>query len=382
MARPTKIINIGISWTGFILAVLVSLAVVLALLWIKRNKSLQIANTANIPVRIEPFLSFRGFFKKQGRGIRKAGNTVFRIRTAVSTCNTAITDSKKPSEKEVAKNIPNLQCGNISNRTKKPTSKQADLAIHAIAIKFTKIFNDNSNQDTSADLRRSKFVNLIVKQCESSRESRYEEIRSKLVNKSTITINDAKDIMKIYPCVRTFIESMSIRIQNIQLETPESGNTVTNSSDIVNSGVETRSLGNIDTKTNTSVNNNVTDANAEDMVENAELEAILKDIDPDLEDKLNEILYSDCDPLDRCITGALIDETYDSDFNELAKQYSEDLAFDLFVTNSEIYNDPENKKTIEEPMEPLPQNDTVVSSTSPSTSYSEFYGCFSGKPSG
>ena len=367
MTRPTKIINIGISWTGFILAVLVSLAVVLALLWIKRNKSLQIANTANTPVRIEPFLSFKGIFKKIGRGISKAENTV-RKRTATSTCNTAITDSKKTSEKEDAKNIPDLPCGAIINRTKKPTRKQADLAMLAIAIKFTKIFNDNSNPETSAKLR-SMFIDMVVKQCESSRvsQSQYEEIRRKLVNKTTITINDAKNIMDTYPCVRTFIESMSQRILNTHSETPESGND--------------------DTEAKTAVINNVTDANAnananaKDSVETEKLEAILKDYDQDLEDKFNEMVHSDCDPLDRCITGALIDDVYDSEFNELAKQYSEDLAFDLFVTNSEIYKDPENKKTIEEPMEPLPQNDTVVSSNLPVISSSEFYSCYSRNPS-
>jgi hypothetical protein len=314
-------------------------------------------------VSTEPFINFKGIYKKIGRGIRKAENTVG-IRTATSTCNTAITDSKKPFEKEDAKNIPDLPCGAIINRTKKPTRKQADLAMLAIAIKFTKIFNDNSNPETSAKLR-SMFIDMVVKQCESSRvsQSQYEEIRRKLVNKTTITINDAKDILDTYPCVRTFIESMSQRILNTHSETPESGND--------------------DTEAKTAVINNVTDANAnaKDSVENAELEAILKDIDPDLEDKLNEILYSDCDPLDRCITGALIDDVYDSEFNELAKQYSEDLAFDLFVTNSEIYKDPENKKTIEEPMEPLPQNDTVVSSNLPLISSSEFYSCYSRKPS-
>lgn len=364
MARPNKIINIGISWTGFLLAVIISLCVVLILLWINRCKSLELyVNTKKMTV-IEPFIfrslgrRLRRIGKRFGRFGSKAINAVFGRgrRRAVSTCKPASIEPEKPTEKEIAKPLPELSCGSIADRTKKPTPAQVDLVIQAIAIKFTKIFNDNSNPNKEAsDKARNMFINLIVRQCESSKETKYEDIRDKLTNKTEISIDEARNIVTTYPCVRTFIDSMSLRIQEQYIdpvveEEPESD---ISSGDTVSyepaQGEQIDSAGTVN--------------ESEDM-EDAELEEILKDIDPDLEDKFSEIIYSTCEPLDSCITGALVDDVYDTEFNELAKLYSENLAFDLFMTSSTIYKDPKNKETIMAEMIPLPKSESVTSSTS------------------
>jgi len=362
MARPNKIINIGISWTGFLLAVLVSLTVVLALLWIKRNSATTVKKT---PV-IESF-RLKRLFKKIGKGIKKIGsktiNTLLgKRRKANSTCKPASPESKKPKPDE-AKPLPELSCGTIANRTKKPTPAQADLAMQATAIKFTKIFNDTSNPDA-----HSKFIDLVVRQCESSKEPKYNDIRNTLTNKKSLNEAEALAILKQYPCVRTFIESMSIRIQTAHTESVEADD-------------EPDTTGNTKVSYEPTAQGDQPDSsktmnNSADSEDDTELEEILKDIDPELEDKFNEIVYSTCDPEDSCITGALVDEVYDSEFNELAKLYSEELAFDLFMTASEIYKDPKNKTIINEPMEPLPKSDIVASSSS-QYSCSDFKASFS-----
>lgn len=365
MARPNKIINIGISWTGFLLAVLVSLTVVLALLWIKRNSATTVKKT---PV-IESFGLFKRLFKKIGRGIKKAGGTVInsvfrRRRSANSTCKPASPESEK-SKPDEAKPLPELSCGTIANRTKKPTPAQANLAMQAVAKNFTKIFNDTSNPDA-----RSKFIDLVVRQCESSKEPKYNDIRNNLTSKISLNEAEALAILKQYPCVRTFIESMSIRIQAAHTETAEADDELeSDTTDDTKVSYEPTAQGDQPDSSGT-MNNS---AGSEEYTE---LEEILNDIDPELEDKFSEIQYSTCEPEDSCITGALVDNVYDSEFNELAKLYSEDLAFDLFMTNSAIYKDPENKDIINTSMEPLPNSETVASSSS-KHSCSDFKASFS-----
>lgn len=357
MARPNKIINIGISWTGFLLAVLVSLAVVLTLLWIKRNHSTET-------------------FQEEGKSVSYkllSNKPWLGARVATSICKSAEPESEKKKSK-IDKKFPRIPCGAIMDRNNKPRPTQVALAMLLIARKFVNIFNYNGDPIASNNTQyRNDFIDIIVAQCNASGEPS-EDIGRELRGIQQLTVNKALELMNKYDCVLRNCESMvrRIRIANagtIQAIKEKSYSVVKSGSSANEQASVSMEPGVMEndytTTTTTTPNVQLVDNTvfASDAINNSFI------LDPDFDDldsKMAEIIFSNCPSTEGCIMGAAADA--DPEFNAamdaLANSYSPALVVEMLKIDNEIYSDPKNKATINEPMVPLPQSERVASSTS------------------
>ena len=357
MARLNKIINIGISWTGFLLAVLVSLAVVLALLWIKRNHSQLVT---------EPF--------QEGKSVnyKVLKNPVLGARVAVSLCKSAEPEMKKDEKPKIDKKFPRIPCGAIMDRNNKPRPAQAALAMLLTARQFVNIFNYNGDLIASNNAQyRNDFIDIIVAQCNASGEPS-EDIGRELRGIQQLSLDKALSLMNKYDCVLRNCESMVRRIRKANAGTIQAikarSFSVAKSASSANGqsavSMQAGVMGDDETTTTTAIAaSSVNTVLASDALINS----VTLDSEFDvMESKMSEIVFSNCESVEGCIMGAAADA--DPEFNAamdvLAKSYSPALVVEMLKTDNEIFSDPKNKAVLNEPMEPLPPSERVASSTS------------------
>lgn len=356
--RPNKIINIGISWTGFLLAVLVSLAVTTVLIWIKKRST----------SAVEPFQDSKMVNPKlldtwAGR-LR-----VERIcRPSADKGNMTIGD-RSDKDFKINTRLEKIPCAAIMNRNGKPRSKQAALGRLALARDFVHIFNYDGSPIASINaLNRKDFADLIMSQCNIFGESdaNLDDIRTRLYNKHSITLDDALYLLNNYPCVRENCKSFVRRVMKVTSGTIKANEDGTITYSIANNSGETPSESQV---------------SLEPGVIPAETQQVTLDPDfADLNAKFAEVTNSDCEPVESCIQGVQVDENpeFAKALDALAKSYPVSLAIELLVSKQELFKDPENKKIINEPMEPIPDAELVTNKT-PRCSGADFYAGMSAK---
>ncbi len=386
MARPhnrqNKIINIGISWHGFLLAVLSSLIVALALLWIKHNNNI---------LTQEPFALQQKAVKSELIYSEDGALTEKGARVAVSICKPAESDDKVASE-EPKPLFPSIPCGAILDREYKPRDKQSALAILLTAKQFVNIFNYNSDPIASNNLLyRREFINLIATQCQQSGESKYKEIRDELSKLGKLDLQTALSLLNMYDCVRSNCETMvwqilkansgTIRqvVERAKYSIVSSGNTDKEQSSVSLQPGELVQ----------SVNTNTQPIDTDSVSQNKSLEARINSVSAtltpkfsELDQKMEAIMHDDCTPLERCIKSsqAAQDADLSRTIDTLVKSYGPLLAINMIETKNEVYSNPDNIATINEQMISLPPSEKVVNKT-PACSSSDYILSFGAKPS-
>jgi hypothetical protein len=320
----------------------VTLFVVLLLIWTKRSNIAEKEQFQTSDKAVDPNLldTWHGRLKVE-RICKPISDTVNRTQTG-----TGMTDFK------INTTVEKIPCAAILNRKHKPRSKQAALAMLALANDFIKIFNYEGAPIPSINAQHRKdFIDIILSQCNAVNEStkNLNDIRTRLSNKSSITLEEALYLINNYPCVRENCKSI---IRRVMLSYPGTiktniDGTVTYS--IVTNLNEATPSSQISMKPGDSATGQIT--LAPDFVE--------------INTKFIDIMNSYCEPVDTCIQGVQIEETpeFDKALNELAKSYPASLAMDIMVSKNELFKDPKNKEIINEPMEIVSNAETVVKNT-------------------
>ncbi len=356
--RPNKIINIGISWTGFLLAVLVSLSVTTVLIWIKKRSTPAVEQFQDSKM-VNPKLldTWAGRLR------------VERICRAADKGSMTIGGRSDKREFKINTRLEKIPCAAIMNRNGKPRSKQAALARLALAKDFMRIFNYDGSPVASINTQNRKdFADLIMSQCNTFGETdaNLDDIRSRLSNKTSITLDDALYLINNYPCVRENCKSFVRRVMKVTSGTIKANEDGTITYSIANNSGETPSESQV---------------SLEPGIVPAETQQVTLDPDfADLNAKFAEVTNSDCEPVESCIQGVQVDENpeFNNALDALANSYPTSLAIELLVIKQELFKDPENKETINEPMEPIPEAE-IVTNKIPRCSGADFYAGMSAK---
>jgi hypothetical protein len=329
-------ISISISWSGFLIAVIVSLIVVIALIWIKKRS-----------IKLEPFAS-GSFGKSASTGVsgkygsvKASAGASGKARISLSLCKPSIGVSISLFAKlKLRLKFPKKSCGAIFGRNKKPKPAQADLANEAIAKSFVAVFNYNGDPIESNNIQyRTDFIELITTQCYASDEP-YEEIYNLLSNKTRLELSDATDMIQKYPCVKANCESMTRRIRTANAGTIQQ----------VVSGAIPFTVPSIP-KVPNQTGNKISRKPATITANFTELDTLF-----------DEIAYANCDPTESCLMSAAADADVElnSMLDGLASRYTSDLALDIIGVYNEIYSNPKNKEIINLPMDPLPPTEIIA----------------------
>lgn len=358
--KKYNIINIGISWSGFLLAVLVSICVATALIWIKKRSTStveQFQTSKTVDARLLD--SWAGQLKVERicRPVADKGSMNL----------SGITDKEK--EFKINATLEKIPCAAIMNRNGKPRSKQVALSRLALAMDFINIFNYEGSPIASINAQNRKdFVDLILSQCNTFGESdaNLDDIRGRLANKTSITLDDALYLINNYPCVKENCKSFVRRVMKVTTGTikPNKDGTITYS--IANNSRESTSSSQVSLEPGAAA---------------PETQQVTLDTDfADLNAKFSEITNSDCNPVNSCVQGVQVDENpeFNKALDALAKSYPTSLAMELLVSKQELFKDPKNKEDINEPMEPIPEAE-IVTNTTHRCSGADFYAGMSSK---
>lgn len=370
MAKKLGPINIGISWTGFLIAALISICVAMALIIIKCYYK----NTKNAT---ESFQSAGGAAKGGGSvgGSTSVGvNTKIgsvnasvggsiggsgHVRAAISLCKASLGVGLGLNAKlrlKIKGKFPQLPCGS-TGRKKKPNPSQEEIIINLIATNFMTIYNYNGDPiQSNNDLYRQEFIDLLVSQCYGSEEPDYENIDTELSAKSSITLEEAKALIMKYPCIKANCESMTRRILQADNGTISK----------VRAGeIPFTVSGTVADKTTGTV---------------SRVPAKLADDFEDTNAKFSEQADGYCETEYDCLMGSAADADPEMNklFDALVGKYSTNLAMDLLGNYNTFYSDPKNKAIINQPMIPIPESELLADAHTRCTP-SEFQSAF-GKP--
>jgi hypothetical protein len=341
---------------------LVTLVVVMALLWIKRKSATNVEQFQASSKTVDARLLDSWIGRLKVESICRSASDIEKEKQA------KVGTDGKDKEFKVHAKLEQIPCAAIMNRKNKPRSKQAALAVLALAKDFINIFNYEGSPIESINAQNRKdFADLILSQCNTFGESdaNLSDIRTKLSNKNSITLDEALYLINNYPCVRENCKSFVRRVMNVMTGTIKA---------------------NEDGSATYSTANNSSESTPSSQVglepgATAETQQVNLDSDfADLNAKFTEITNSYCDPVESCVRGVQVDENpeFAKALDALAKSYPTSLAVQLLVSKQELFKDPENKKVINEPMEPVPAAEMVTNKT-PRCSGADFYAGMSAK---